>query len=333
MARAKQKASGDGAAAPRKRTRRTKAVPGSRGLAASELGAGVPPAEVDALTRAIAADGGAVLAVYRDPIGAHWQVLAGVPLEKVVPTPFQRDLSDAHVKRLTGVVDKLGRFLDPVIAVRQDDGTYWTPNGHHRTAAVRALGGRSIVALVLPDREVAYQILALNTEKAHNLREKSLEVVRMAREIAGRDPRPERDFALEFEEPAFITLGVCYEQRPRFSGGAYNPVLKRCDAFLEEPLPAALKVREQRAARLLELDDAVGAAVQQLKERGFESPYLRAFVVARCNPLRWVKPGAGAAPDLDATIAKMLDAARKFDPGKVKAEQLAQAGGPPDAAE
>src|SRR5512142_707922 len=244
MARAKKKTNGDGEAAPKRAPRRKKAVPGSRGLAAAELGTGVPPAPVDELAKAIAADGGAVLGSYRDPIGGHWQVFAGLPLEKVVPTPFQRDLSEAHVKRLTGVVDKLGRFLDPVIAVRQDDGTYWTPNGHHRTAALRALGGRSIVALVLPDREVAYQILALNTEKAHNLREKSLEVVRMAREIAARDPRPERDFALEFEEPPLLTLGLCYEQRPRFSGGAYNPVLKRCDGFLDAQLPDALKVRD-----------------------------------------------------------------------------------------
>jgi ParB family chromosome partitioning protein len=332
MATAKKKASTGGQAATRRAPRRQQVAPGSRGLDAAALPVGDPPAPVAALRAAIVGDGGAVLGVYRDPIGGHWQVLAGLPLGKVLPTPFQRDLSEAHVKRLTAVVDKLGRFLDPVIAVRQDDGTYWTPNGHHRTAAVRALGGRAIVALVLPDREVAYQILALNTEKAHNLREKSLEVVRMAREIATRDPRPESDFALEFEEPAFLTLGLCYEQRPRFSGGAYNPVLKRCDAFLAEKLPAALELREARAARLLELDDAVTAAVRQLRERGFDSPYLRSFVVARCNPLRFQKPGA-PAPEFEATLARMLEAAKKFDPAKVKAEQLAQAGGPPEAAE
>jgi ParB family chromosome partitioning protein len=152
----------------------------------------------------------------------------------------------------------------------------------------------------------------------------------MAREIAARDPRPESDFALEFEEPPFLTLGLCYEQRPRFSGGAYNPVLKRCDAFLDEKLPVALKTRAARAARLLEVDDAVTAAVQKLRERGFDSPYLRSFVVARCNPLRFQK-GGGA--DVDATLTKMLEAAKTFDPAKVKPEHLAQAGGPPEAAE
>src|SRR5206468_2434904 len=162
------------------------------------------------------------------------------------------------VGRLAGVIGRMDRFLDPIIAVRAEKGTYWTPNGHHRTAAVRALGGRSIMALVLPDKGVAYQILALNTEKAHNLREKSLEVVRMARTLAAADPRPESEFALEFEEAAFLTLGLCYEKNGRFAGGAYHPLLKRVDGFLEALLPKALQAREERAAHLLALDEAVG---------------------------------------------------------------------------
>ncbi len=34
------------------------------------------------------------------------------------------------------------------------------------------------ITLLVPEREVAYQILALNIEKAHNLRERALEVAR-----------------------------------------------------------------------------------------------------------------------------------------------------------
>jgi ParB family chromosome partitioning protein len=282
---------------------------------------------VAALASAIDADGGVVVGPYRDPLGGFWHVLAGLPLDRVAPTPFQRDLSEAHVKRLRDVMERMGRFLDPVIAVRNDDGTYWIPNGHHRTAALRGLGGQSILALVLPDRKVAYQILALNTEKAHNLREKALEVIRMARDLAARDPRPEQDFALEFEEAALLTLGLCYEQRGRFSGGAYHPALRRVDAFLADPLPAALATRDARAARVLALDDAVDAAIAALKEHGFESPYLRSFVVARVNPLRFQK---GGTPGFDETLDRMLDAARKFDAAKIKPEHLARAGGAPE---
>lgn len=325
MARAsKKKASADSGAKKKTSRKRAGAEAGSRGLAPTELGAA---GEAPELAEMIAQDGGQVLASYRDPLGGHVTLLAGLPIEKVEPTPFQRDLSATHVKRLGEVIDKLDRFLDPVIVVRSDAGTYLTPNGNHRLHAMKALGAKSIVALVVPEFAVAYKILALNTEKAHNLREKALEVIRMARSLADLDPRPEQEFALEFEEPSLVTLGACYEQRPRFSGGAYNPVLRRIDAFSADPLPQALEMRTDRATRLLELDDAVNAAIERCKAKGLESPYLRAFVVARINPLRFRKDGGG---DFDETIAGMTKAATSFDPAKVSADQLATAGGAPD---
>jgi ParB family chromosome partitioning protein len=276
------------------------------------------------LTEEIERDGGAVLSIFRDPLGSHWQIFAALPLDRVEPTPFQRDLSDAHVKRLTNVIDSLDRFLDPIIAVRKPEGGYWTPNGHHRLSAMRRLGARAIVALVLPESAIAYKILALNTEKAHNLRERALEVIRMARGLAEEAPLPESHYALEFEEPALLTLGVCYEKNGRFPGGAYHPVVRRVDTFFEEKLPAALKKREERAARVIELEEAVSDAVIALQAKGFQSPYLRAFVVARINPLRFQR---GAIASFDATLEKMIASARKFKPESVKADQLVRAGG------
>jgi len=310
-----------------RRTRRKKeAPPKSRGLSAGQLGSAKPPARVTALIDAIDGDRGTVLGAYRDPLGGNWQVLAGLPIDKVQPTPFQRDLSDSHVSRLASAIDKLDRFLDPVIAVRSEAGEYWTPNGHHRTAAVRRLGGRSIVALVVPEEDIAYRILALNTEKAHNLRERALEVIRMAQSLAELDPRPEREFETEFDEAALLTLGLCYQERGRFAGSVYHPVLRRVDKFLGARLPTALETRGDRAARLLELEQVVNEAVAGLKERGFQSPYLKAFVVARINPLRFQR---GAKADFDETVEKMLRAARRFDPAKVRSDQVAGASGPP----
>ncbi len=312
---------------PPRKTRKKAAARESRGLTAPEVGSGAPSPAAAALAESIAADGGSVLGTFRDPLGGHWQILAALPIDKVEPTSFQRDLSDTHVKRLAAVMDALGRFLDPIIAVRTDEGRYLTPNGNHRLSSLKRLGGRSVVALVLPEREIAYKILALNTEKAHNLREKALEVIRMARDLAANDAAPESQYALEFEEPAYLTLGVCYEKNGRFAGGAYHPILKRVDEFLPEALSRALAVREARASRVMELEEAVGAAMQALKERGFESPYLRAFVVARINPLRFHK---GEPPSFDATLEKMIGSARKFKPESVKAEHVARAGGAAD---
>ncbi|MCA9648434.1 MAG: chromosome partitioning protein ParB [Myxococcales bacterium] len=312
-------------AGAKKSTRGKKAEPGSRGLRPDAVGPGELPAAVIELQQAIADDGGSVLATYLEPLGGHHTLLAALPVDKVEPTPFQRDLSAAHAKRLTGVIDKLDRFLDPIITVRAPSGGYWTPNGNHRLTAVRELGGSTIIALVVPELEVAYKILALNTEKAHNVKEKALEVIRMARSLAELDAQPESAYALEFEEPSLLTLGACYESKGRFSGSAYAPVLKRIEAFLELPLAESIPQREARAAKLLALDEAVAAAVEALKAKGLDSPYLKAFVVARCNPLRFAK---GDAPPWDEVIGSMTDKARRFDAGKVDAGQLAKAGGP-----
>src|SRR5690348_8455055 len=192
------------------------------GLGPEELPIAEPGEELAKLEEAVRADGGAVIGAYREPLGGHTLLFAALPVEKVAPTPFQRDVSDAHVRKLTVAMDKTRRFLDPIIVVRED-GKYLTPNGNHRLTAVRELGARSIVALVVPERAVAYQILALNIEKAHNLRERALEVVRMYRDLAGFSTESENTYQLEFEEPALVTLGFGYESRPRLSGGAYNP--------------------------------------------------------------------------------------------------------------
>jgi ParB family chromosome partitioning protein len=307
--------------------RKLEAAPRSRGVAPEALGSGSPPAAVTRLATAIEQDGGSVLATYRDPLGGHWQLLAGLPIDRVEPTPYQRDLSDAHVAKLCSAMDRLGRYLDPMVVVRTDDGHYWTPNGNHRLAALRTLGARAAVAIVVPEPEVARRILLLNTEKAHNLRERALEVARLAQNLAELDSRPEREFEAEFEEPALITLGLCYMENGRFAGGAYHPILRRIDKFLGSALPKALEVRQQRAARVLELDEAVTGAVTALKARGLESPYLRAFVVARINPIRFQR---GAKAEFDETLDKMLAAARRFDAGRIREDQLARAAGAPE---
>ena len=309
--------------AAQRKPRRKKAAPSSRGLGPREVRSENPPAAIEKLAAQVEADGAAVIGSYREPLGGSWQLFVALPIEKVAPTPFQRDLSDAHLKRLVQRIDEVGRFLDPIIAVRRDDGTYWTPNGNHRLHALKELGGKTIVALLIPEAELAYRILALNTEKAHNLREKALEVIRMARDLAAAGEGTEKDHALVFEEPALLTLGICYEQNGRFAGSVYRPILVRTDDFMSVKLPKAIAEREARAKQLLELDEAVNAAVKKLKERGFESPYLKSFVVARINFLRFAK----GEVDFDSAITRMLASAKKFDAGKIKTDDVARSGG------
>jgi ParB family transcriptional regulator, chromosome partitioning protein len=318
-------------AAP-KRTPR-KAKPGTRGLAPLECRIDELPDAAEEVRVRVEGVGGFVLGAYSDPLGKQPVLLAILPVDAIEPTPFQRDLSQTHHRKLADVLHRTGIFLDPVIAVTAPGKGFWTPNGRHRLEAMRRLGARSITALVVPKREVAWQILALNTEKAHNLREKSLEVIRITRGLLD-DPadakRPETDFAFYLEEASLVTLGVCYEQNGKFAGGAYNPIVKRLETFSGEPLSKAIRVHEKHAGMLMELDERVAAVIARLKERGFVSPYLRAFVVARINPLRWIQ---GEPPPLEDVLKTMRERAGKFNVERVKQEDLAGAGGAPDEAD
>ncbi len=310
------------------RRRPRKAKPGSKGLGPSEcrieqLGGAAAQAQ-----EAIEKAGGCLVGSYKDPFGGHAVLLSILPIEAVEPTPFQRDLSDAHHKRLADVIDKTGRFLDPIIAVPAPGSGFWTPNGRHRLEAMRRLGARSIAALVIAEREVAWQILALNTEKAHNLKERSLEVIRIYRSLVEEDgSQPESQFAFYLEEAALVTLGVCYERKSRFGGGAYHPILRRLEAFSADPLRRALADHEKHAALVLDLEEKVAGVVDKLKQRGLLSPYLRSFVVARINPLRWIQQ---EPPPLEEVLKTMRERAAKFNVDKIKPQDLAGAAGPAD---
>ena len=310
------------------RRRPRKAKPGTKGLIPAECRLDHPTEAGSEAIAAIERAGGCVVGSYKEPLGGHPVLLSILPIDAVEPTPFQRDLSDAHHKRLADVISKTGRFLDPIIAVVAPKGGFWTPNGRHRLEAMRRLGAKAISALIVTDREVAWQILALNTEKAHNLKERSLEVIRIYRGLVDEDTtRPEFEFAFYLDEPALVTLGVCYERVPRFGGGAYHPILRRLETFTDEMLGAAIKDHEKRATMLLDLEQQVAAAVKKLKERGLVSPYLRSFVVARINPLRWIK---GDPPPLEQVLKTMRERAAKFNVEKIKPQDLAGAVGPPD---
>lgn len=307
----------------KKKARRKKAAKESVGLAADEVMGESPPAEIGSLAEGVVADGGSVIGSYREPFSGHWQLMVSVPLDKVKPIEFQRDLSDTHVKKLVAVIDRLKRYLDPIVLVRAEDGTYETPNGHHRFDAMRRLGARSIIGVLVPERELAFQILALNTEKAPNLKDRALETIRMARSLMELGDPEEHTFETEFEDPSHLTIGAAYEKRPRFAGSTYHSVLKKCEAFFEFPMSEAVEEREARADRLLEVDDEVARLVKELKGAGFDSPYLKAFVVARLNPLR----GPRAEGEFEETIDKMLERAEKFDVDAVNANQISASGG------
>jgi ParB family chromosome partitioning protein len=281
-----------------------------------------PPRAVAQLAEQVERDGGHVLGCYQEPLKSAWQLFVLLPIDRVQPTPYQRDLSKPHVKRLQEVMRKLGRFVDPIVVVSSGPGQYWTPNGNHRREALSKLKADFIPAILIPDAEVAYQILALNTEKAHNVKEKSLEVIRMVRGLVEEGvSATEEDYAFQFEAPHFITLGLLYDANARFAGGAFAPLLRRVDKFLKQPLAKAYAERERRAELVREADRALGEVVAKLKKRGISHPYVKNFVLARTTPLTRARK---TLPSFDQTFERLRENLEKFDTAKVRYDEVAR---------
>lgn len=283
-----------------------------------------PPKAAAALAEQVERDGGRALALYREPVGQHWQIFCLLPATLVEATPYQRDLSPTHVKRLQECVKKINRFVDPIVAMSPGPGVYWTPNGNHRRTVLEKLKAKMVPAILVPEPEVAYQILALNTEKAHNLKEKSLEVIRMYKGLVKEEPSSgEEDYAFQFEAPHFVTLGLLYEQNKRFSGGAFAPILRRVDKFLKGHFPRTLTEREERAAMVAEADEALVKVVAKIKKRGINHPYVKNFVLARTTPLTRQRK---TLPSFEQTFKKLTANIEEFDVAKVRYEDVQRAG-------
>jgi len=279
-----------------------------------------PSRAARALAEQVERDGGRVLAVYQEPVGDHWQVFCLLPRGKVEASPYQRDVSPTHVKRLQEAVKRIDRFVDPILVVSPRPGVYWTPNGNHRRTVLDKLKAEMVPAILVAEPEVAFQVLPLNTEKAHNLKEKSLEVVRMYRGALEQQPTStEEDWAFQFESAHLITLGLLYEQNKRFAGGAFAPILRRVDKFLKIGLRKGLEEREERAALVRAADETLASVVARVKKRGINHPYVKNYLLARTTPLTKARK---TLPSFETTFKKLRDNLEEFDVSKVRYDEI-----------
>ena len=98
------------------------------------------------------------------------------------------------------------------------------------------------------------------------------------------------------------------------------------DRFGDRSLPVGLRDREGYAARIEQIDAHVGRIVAALQARGLKSPYLRNYVVARINPVRFQRAKKGQtepAMPIGQALTRMAAAAAKFKPESVSAAEVA----------
>jgi len=233
------------------------------------------------------AQGVNILVVYNEPYGGHEQIFAMMPIDMIKSAPFQRELSQLHVRKLADAIAKVGRFLDPIIVVKSSNGEFWTPNGHHRKEAASILGLKEIPAILLLEEDAGRYVLAMNVEKAHTVKDRSLEVIKLYEELLEKKPeKEEREFEDIFESGAYATLGLIYKEQEKFHGSAYESLLRRIDFLLDQPLRDAYEVRKERARLVKEVDQIASEVVQKMREKGVNHPFLWQAVIGSANPIK-----------------------------------------------
>ena len=249
---------------PARRKKRPEGAPRSRGVAPDALGSGSPPAAVTRLAEAIEADGGTVLASYRDPLGGHWQIFAGLPIDLVEPTPYQRDLSDAHVAKLCSAIDRLGRFLDPMVVVRTDGRPLLDPQRQpsprrhadprrprrRRHRGARGRGGPPDPAAQHREGAQPPGARARGGPAGGGAGRRWTTGPSASSRPSSRSRRSSR-----WGSATWRTAASPAAPTTRCSGGSTSSSARA--------LPKALEIRRERAAKVLELEEAVGEAIKR----------------------------------------------------------------------
>jgi hypothetical protein len=214
----------------------------------------------------------------------------------------QRKPRPAHLKALGASIERMG-FITPLIAVERDD-KYVIIDGQHRFQAGVELGVKEFPVVVVPE-ELARRMMSLNIEQSLNIRERSTIALSIYRELLEESPlRSEDDGEVvdAIETAHLLTLGLAYEGSGRLAGSAFEPILKKCDGFLDQPLKEAFEVREGRAESVLAAAKCVKSVEDALKAQGAWHSMARYQIISYANPTKRARKPA----DFDKTFAKFI---------------------------
>jgi len=232
----------------------------------------------------------------------------------------QRKPRPAHLKALTTSIERLG-FLTVLVAVERD-GKYVIIDGQHRFQAGVELGMKEFPVVVVPEK-VARRMMSLNVEQSLNIRERSTIALAIYREMLDETPRRAEDHGEvtdTIETPHLLTLGLSYERNGRLAGSAFEPILKKCDGFLDQPLEGAYAARQGRAEKVLAAAKAVKAVEDALKASGAWHSMARYQIISYANPTKRARKPS----DFDKTFDKFIAALDELaeSPRKVLKENV-----------
>ncbi|MFY9585890.1 MAG: ParB/RepB/Spo0J family partition protein [Actinomycetota bacterium] len=240
---------------------------------------------------------------FADPAKSQDLTFTLIPADKLEVIKHQRKPSDTHVKRVIGSIEHIG-FIAPLIVVPQDD-KFVIIDGQHRFLAAQQLEIAEFPAIVVPE-ELARRMLRLNIEKEPNIRERSAVALSIYRELVETAPdlgEEDAQIVDAVEQAHYVTLGLGYEASGRLAGSSFEPILKKCDGFIDAPLEKSYVTRQERAAKVLEANALVKAISDKLKETGAWHQFIGAQIISYANPLK----RARKQTTFDGAWDKLLD--------------------------
>jgi ParB family chromosome partitioning protein len=227
---------------------------------------------------------------FDDPLQQRRLSLRLVPNEQLEVIEHQRKARPAHVESLVSSMQRIG-FIVPVVAVeQQQDGEtrYVVIDGQHRLEAARSLGVEQLPVIVVP-AELAPRMMSLNVEKDLNIRERASVALGIYRTLMEAGPglnESDAEVADSIERAYYVTLGIAYDKGSRLSGSAFEPLLKKCDTFLDAPLEECFAIREKRAGAVLEANELIKQVVEEAKNLDVWHQYFQYQLISYVDPYK-----------------------------------------------
>lgn len=257
----------------------------------------------------------------KDPLKRQALTITTVKKADLEVVGHQRKPRPAHLKALTTSMERLG-FITPLVAVERD-GKYVVIDGQHRFTAGSDLGVKEFPVVVVPE-ELARRMMSLNVEQSLNIRERATIALSIYREMLEETPdrsEDDGDVVDVIETAHIVTLGLAYENDGRLAGSAFEPILKNCDGFVDQPLSEAYETRQGRAERVLEAAKQVKAVEDALKSSGAWHSMAKYQIISYANPAKRARKPADFDKTFDKFIAKLEEAAAS--PQKVLGQKVA----------
>jgi ParB family transcriptional regulator, chromosome partitioning protein len=242
---------------------------------------------------------------FTDPYRGRQLAVRILPVDQLSAIEHQRNPRPAHVQNLASSMERIG-FIVPVVAV-EEDGRFVVIDGQHRLQAAQSLDIKELPVIVVP-RDLAQRMMNLNVEKDLNIREKAFVSLGIYRAFLEQDPEmseSDPEIVDSIERAYYVTLGLAYDKRARLPGSAFEPLLKKCDTFLEDGIEKCLSIRGDRAGAVLTANGLVKKVTDQAKEVGAWHQYFQSQLLSYVDPYKRKRGPLDFDDVFDKVIAKL----------------------------